>query len=287
VEVVARIEGLSYWYPGASTPSLRSLDLELEAGLVLVAGVSGGGKSTLLRLLNGLVPQFHGGRISGSAMVAGLDPLRTPIPRLAGRVGLVFQDVETQSVYGTVEREVAFGLENQAMPRAEMHDRVHEALATLSIEGMRPVQQTVIWPTPIKRCTAFTNPAASALANSAQAAPASNGWITLCGRCRIVDRHGKVHSLARIEIQAQGYIPDVYVRFEHPVADQELCDDETVIGEIFDKLRAIGYAGPGFGRAELGMQGRDWIVLEPNKTFKAFVIHRFGWRDLDQQAETG
>ena len=137
MEVVARIEGLSYWYPGASTPSLRSLDLELEAGLVLVAGGSGGGKSTLLRLLNGLVPQFHGGRISGSAMVAGLDPLRTPIPRLAGRVGLVFQDVETQSVYGTVEREVAFGLENQAMPRAEMHDRVHEALATLSIEHLR------------------------------------------------------------------------------------------------------------------------------------------------------
>lgn len=137
MEVVARIRDVSYWYPGAATPSLRSLDLELEPGLTLVVGGSGGGKSTLLRLLNGLVPQFHGGRISGSAMVAGLDPMRTPIPRLAGRVGLVFQDVETQSVYGTVEREVAFGLENQAMGRSAMHDRVDEALAALSIEHLR------------------------------------------------------------------------------------------------------------------------------------------------------
>jgi len=134
---IARLEGVSYWYPGADEPSLREVDLELGAGLTLVAGGSGGGKSTLLRLLNGLVPQFHGGRISGSASVAGLDPFRTPIPRMAQRVGLVFQDVETQSVYGTVEREIAFGLENAAMPRARMHDRVDEVLAELSIEHLR------------------------------------------------------------------------------------------------------------------------------------------------------
>jgi energy-coupling factor transport system ATP-binding protein len=132
-----RIDGLTYSYPGSTEPSLRSIDLELRPGLTVVAGGSGGGKSTLLRLLDGLVPQFHGGRISGSAQVAGLDPLRTPIPRLAQQVGLVFQDVETQSVYGTVEREVAFGLENAAVPRAEMHDRVDEALAGLSIEHLR------------------------------------------------------------------------------------------------------------------------------------------------------
>jgi energy-coupling factor transport system ATP-binding protein len=107
-------------------------------------GSSGGGKSTLLRLFDGLVPQFHGGRISGSATVAGLDPLRTPIPRLAQRVGLVFQDVETQSVYGVVEREIAFGLENAAMPRAEMHDRVDEILTELSIEHLRGRRLTTL-----------------------------------------------------------------------------------------------------------------------------------------------
>jgi energy-coupling factor transport system ATP-binding protein len=134
---VARLEGITYWYPGDAPPALQAVDLEIEAGLTVVVGGSGGGKSTLLRLLDGLVPQFHGGRIAGSATVAGLDPLRTPIPELAGRVGLVFQDVETQSVYGTVEREVAFGLENAAVPRARMHDRVDEALASLSIEHLR------------------------------------------------------------------------------------------------------------------------------------------------------
>jgi energy-coupling factor transporter ATP-binding protein EcfA2 len=134
---IVRLDGVSYRYPGATEASLRDVDLTIEAGLTLVAGDSGGGKSTLFRLFDGLVPQFHGGRISGRALVAGLDPLRTPIPTMATRVGLVFQDVETQSVYGSVEREVAFGLENLGLERTEMHDRVDEALAELNIEGLR------------------------------------------------------------------------------------------------------------------------------------------------------
>lgn len=136
-EPLANFRGITYRYPGADAPSLRAVDLEIEPGLTLVAGGSGGGKSTLLRLLNGLVPQFHGGRIAGSARVDGLDPVRTPIPRLAQHVGLVFQDVEAQSVYGTVEREIAFGLENAAMPRTEMRDRVDEVMAALSIANLR------------------------------------------------------------------------------------------------------------------------------------------------------
>jgi energy-coupling factor transporter ATP-binding protein EcfA2 len=135
---------VSYWYPGSVSPSLSAVDLELGSGLSVLVGGSGGGKSTLLRLLNGLVPQFHGGRISGSAAVAGLDPMRSPIPRMAARVGLVFQDVETQSVYGTVEREIAFGLENAAVGRAEMHARVDAALSELSIEHLRGRRLTTL-----------------------------------------------------------------------------------------------------------------------------------------------
>ncbi len=133
---LARLERVSYWYPNQDEPSLREVDLEIEPGLTLISGDSGGGKSTLLRLFDGLVPQFHGGRVSGRAEVAGLDPFRTPIPILAQRAGLVFQDVETQSVYGTVEREIAFGLENLGVPRAEMHDRVDELMAALGIESL-------------------------------------------------------------------------------------------------------------------------------------------------------
>jgi energy-coupling factor transporter ATP-binding protein EcfA2 len=134
---VARLERVSYRYPNQDRPSLREVDLEAGPGLTLVAGDSGGGKSTLLRVLNGLVPQFHGGRISGRARVAGLDPFRDPVPRLAQRAGLVFQDVETQSVYGTVEREIAFGLENLGLPRAAMRERIDEAVSALGIEQLR------------------------------------------------------------------------------------------------------------------------------------------------------
>jgi energy-coupling factor transport system ATP-binding protein len=125
---IARITHLSYWYPGATDGALQDVTLQIDEGLTVVAGPSGGGKSTLLRVLNGLVPHFHGGRIAGSIEVEGMDVIATPTRRLARSVGFVFQDPELQTVYDVVDREVAFGLENIAMPRAEMADRVEEAL---------------------------------------------------------------------------------------------------------------------------------------------------------------
>jgi len=125
---IARLSNLSYWYPGAEEPALRDVSLLLEAGLTLVTGTSGGGKSTLLRVLNGLVPHFHGGRIAGAVEVGGHDVITTPTRTLARTVGFVFQDPELQTVYDAVDREVAFGLENIALPPREMAARVDEAL---------------------------------------------------------------------------------------------------------------------------------------------------------------
>jgi energy-coupling factor transport system ATP-binding protein len=102
--------------------------LEIQEGLTVVTGPSGGGKSTLLRVLNGLVPHFHGGVISGAASVGDLDIIGTPTRQLARKVGFVFQDPELQTVYNVVDREVAFGLENLALPPREMAGRVEEAL---------------------------------------------------------------------------------------------------------------------------------------------------------------
>jgi energy-coupling factor transport system ATP-binding protein len=130
---LADLSELTYWYPGTELPALRGVSLALDAGLTVVAGPSGGGKSTLLRVLNGLVPHFHGGRLAGRAMVDGCDVRTTPTRRLARSVGFVFQDPELQTVYTVVDREVAFGLENLAVPSSEISGRVEEALAEAGI----------------------------------------------------------------------------------------------------------------------------------------------------------
>jgi energy-coupling factor transport system ATP-binding protein len=112
---------------------LCDVTLRVAAGLTLVAGPSGGGKSTLLRVFNGLVPHFHGGQISGRADVVGRNIVETRTRDLARHVGFVFQDPELQTVYATVDREVAFGLENMAVPAAEIAARVAEALTDAGV----------------------------------------------------------------------------------------------------------------------------------------------------------
>jgi energy-coupling factor transport system ATP-binding protein len=128
---LASVEGLSYRYPG-SHEALREVSLELEPGeVVALLGPSGGGKSTLLRALAGLVPHFHGGRFSGRVKVGGLDTRRTRPADLAGTVATLFQDPEDQVVFTRVEAEVAFGLENLGTAPDEIAPRVAEALAAV------------------------------------------------------------------------------------------------------------------------------------------------------------
>ena len=131
------LRGFHYRYPTTDSWALRDVDLDVGAGLTLVSGESGSGKSTLLRVSNGLVPHFHGGTVAGVAHVAGRSILSTPTRDLARHVGFLFQDSELQSVYATVERDVAFGLENLGVERGQMVDRVDEALSRLGIEHLR------------------------------------------------------------------------------------------------------------------------------------------------------
>lgn len=132
------IENLTYNYPNTTGPALREINLAVRPGeFVLLTGPSGAGKSTLLRTLNGLVPHFSGGRIAGRVRVAGRDPLRDG-PRLMSQlVGMVFQNPEAQSVLDQVEAEIAFGLENAAIPSQEMRLRVAEVLDLLELTPLR------------------------------------------------------------------------------------------------------------------------------------------------------
>jgi energy-coupling factor transport system ATP-binding protein len=133
-----QLRRLSYTYPGAATPVLRDLELEIEAGaLALVVGASGAGKSTLLRCLNGLVPHFYGGVISGSVRVAGEDPIARGPRQMSRLVGMVFQDPETQFVVDTVEAELVFAMENHGYPQDVMGQRVEWVLGQLEIGHLR------------------------------------------------------------------------------------------------------------------------------------------------------
>ncbi len=131
-------EHVSFAYPGAVSPVLRDIDWTLVEGeLAVVAGPSGAGKSTLLRCINGLVPHFSGGTFGGRVVVDGLNPLTARPEAMCWHVGFVFQDPEAQFVMDRVEDEVAFALENAAIPRHEMRARIEEVLALLSLERLR------------------------------------------------------------------------------------------------------------------------------------------------------
>jgi energy-coupling factor transporter ATP-binding protein EcfA2 len=133
---LATVGGLSFSYPGRE-PALLDVSLELDPGeVVVVFGPSGSGKSTLVRALAGLVPHFHGGRFEGRVEVCGQDTRRTRPADLAGVVATVFQDPEDQVVFGRVEDEVAFGVENVGAPPAEIAPRVRAALAALGAEHL-------------------------------------------------------------------------------------------------------------------------------------------------------
>jgi energy-coupling factor transport system ATP-binding protein len=131
-------EHVTYTYPEAARPAVRDVNLHLPEGMFsLIIGPSGAGKSTLLRCINGLVPHFSGGALQGSVDVNGLDPVRATPQVISHYVGFVFQDPEAQFVMDQVEDEIAFALENAAMPRQEMRVRVEEALDLLDLAALR------------------------------------------------------------------------------------------------------------------------------------------------------
>ena len=134
---IAALSGFTYRYPAGQSDALDIDELRVHEGLTVITGASGSAKSSLLRVFNGLVPHFHGGTVGGTAVVRGHDVLTTPTRVLATEVGFVFQDPELQSVYPTVERDVAFGLENTATPPAAMPSRVAEALEQTGIAHLR------------------------------------------------------------------------------------------------------------------------------------------------------
>ena len=130
-------EDVTYAYAGAKRPSLRGVSLRVAPGeFVVLAGLSAGGKSTLLRAAAGLVPHFHGGTFGGRVVVGGLDTREHGPGDVSAVAGTVFQDPETQVVLGTVRNELAFPLENRAAAPAAVARGVEEVALALGIEAL-------------------------------------------------------------------------------------------------------------------------------------------------------
>lgn len=131
------VERLSYQYPRSEVLALHDVSLQIRSGeFVGLIGPTGAGKTTLCLALNGIVPQFYGGRFFGRVRVAGLDTVEQPVHALAARVGMVFEDPETQLTATSVENEIAFALENLRVPRQHMRTRIAAALSAVGLDAL-------------------------------------------------------------------------------------------------------------------------------------------------------
>ena len=132
------VDNLSFRYRDRQGAAIHNLSFTANPGeVLLIAGASGCGKTTLVRCINGLIPRSYKGEMSGKILVFGEEVKDWKLSQISQKIGTVLQDPERQILGTKVVNEVAFGLENLGMPRKEIYARVDEALNFLKIPHLR------------------------------------------------------------------------------------------------------------------------------------------------------
>ena len=135
---IIEVQSVSYSYPDSSARALNELSLSVQEGdFVGIVGPSGAGKSTLALALSGAIPHHFRGNFFGKILVSGMDTCTVALTDISKIVGSITQDINAQMVASIVEDELLFGLENFAVPHAEIPERITYALETVGIANLR------------------------------------------------------------------------------------------------------------------------------------------------------
>lgn len=137
-EPIIKIENLNFIYEGSRRRAIADIDLDVYKGeFLVVTGPTGAGKSTLCQCLNGIIPHFTKGVMTGNINVVGMNTREHEVYEMAPRVGLVFQDADAQLFGMTVEEDIVFGPSNLGYDYKECMRRIEKALRDLNIEALR------------------------------------------------------------------------------------------------------------------------------------------------------
>ena len=133
--IAIRLKEVSFKYDGAKENVLENINLTVEYGeTVLLSGVSGEGKSTLLSIINGVIPFVNSGEFSGSVEIDGKDVTKLKISERSKLIGTVLQNADEQIIYDLVNEEIAFGRENLNIASEEIDRRIERFTTLMQIE---------------------------------------------------------------------------------------------------------------------------------------------------------
>lgn len=132
------LKQICFSYADGTDGGLKNINLSISGGeCVLLCGRSGCGKTTITRLINGLIPGFFSGELEGDVTIDNESISGTPIYKISSHVGSVFQNPRTQFFNVDTDSEIAFGIENEAVPPKELHKRLVETADALHINSLR------------------------------------------------------------------------------------------------------------------------------------------------------